>query len=111
MNNSTIKYLECQDISPIISAVNAKEAFLAIHLTRFKEATAGRVPSSRPNPTAAMQNTEKKDIYSLITNQIVSHLEKGVRPWVRPWNAEHAAGRFAGSSTRAAGNWPTGAAI
>src|SRR5208283_1666956 len=41
-----------------------------------------------------MQKTEKQDIYTRITNQIVSHLEKGVRPWVRPWNAEHAAGRI-----------------
>src|ERR1700685_3795469 len=40
-----------------------------------------------------MQRTDKQDIYTRITNQIVSHLEKGVRPWVRPWNAEHAAGR------------------
>jgi antirestriction protein ArdC len=39
-----------------------------------------------------MQRTEKQDIYTRITNQIVSHLEKGVRPWIRPWNAEHAAG-------------------
>jgi antirestriction protein ArdC len=41
-----------------------------------------------------MQRTEKQDIYTRITDQIVSHLEKGVRPWVRPWNAEHAAGRI-----------------
>ena len=41
-----------------------------------------------------MQRTAKQDIYTRITNQIVSHLEKGVRPWVRPWNAEHAAGRI-----------------
>jgi antirestriction protein ArdC len=41
-----------------------------------------------------MQGTDKRDIYTRITNQIVSHLEKGVRPWVRPWNAEHAAGRI-----------------
>src|SRR6202162_2900148 len=41
-----------------------------------------------------MQRTEKQDIYTRITSQIVSHLEKGVRPWVRPWNAEHAAGRI-----------------
>jgi antirestriction protein ArdC len=27
-----------------------------------------------------MQRTEKQDIYTRITNQIVSHLEKGVRP-------------------------------
>jgi antirestriction protein ArdC len=46
-----------------------------------------------------MQWTEKQDIYSRITNQIVSHLEKGVRPWVRPWNAEHGAGRNAISLT------------
>ena len=38
-----------------------------------------------------MQNTEKQDIYGRITDQIISHLEKGVRPWVRAWNAEHAA--------------------
>src|ERR1700742_1556109 len=36
----------------------------------------------------------KKDIYSKITDQIVSELEKGVRPWLKPWNAEHAAGRI-----------------
>jgi antirestriction protein ArdC len=41
-----------------------------------------------------MQRTEKQDIYTRITNQIVSRLEKGVRPWVRPWNAEHAARRI-----------------
>jgi antirestriction protein ArdC len=42
-----------------------------------------------------MQNTtERKDVYRRITAQIVEYLEKGVRPWVRPWNAEHAAGRI-----------------
>jgi antirestriction protein ArdC len=39
-----------------------------------------------------MQRSEKQDIYTRITNQIVRHLETGVRPWVKPWNAEHAAG-------------------
>jgi antirestriction protein ArdC len=29
-----------------------------------------------------------------ITAKIVAALEDGVRPWVRPWNAEHAAGRI-----------------
>ena len=28
--------------------------------------------------------TERKDVYSCITAQIVDHLEKGVRPWIRP---------------------------
>jgi len=34
------------------------------------------------------------DIYQKITNQIVSKLEQGVRPWHQPWNAEHAGGRI-----------------
>src|ERR1700746_2432334 len=36
----------------------------------------------------------KADVYERITGQIVSELEKGVRPWMKPWNAEHAAGRI-----------------
>lgn len=38
--------------------------------------------------------TERKDVYSRITAQIVEQLGKGVRPWIRPWDAEHAAGRI-----------------
>jgi len=41
-----------------------------------------------------MQNNERQDIYTRITGQIVASLEQGVRPWVKPWNAEHAAGRI-----------------
>src|ERR1022692_2435116 len=41
-----------------------------------------------------MKNTERQDIYTRITAQIVEQLEKGCRPWVKPWNAEHAAGRI-----------------
>jgi len=36
----------------------------------------------------------KADVYDRITNQIVAELEKGARPWLKPWNAEHAAGRI-----------------
>jgi antirestriction protein ArdC len=36
----------------------------------------------------------KSDIYQRITDQIVGELEKGVRPWLKPWNAEHASGRI-----------------
>ena len=36
----------------------------------------------------------KKDVYERITDQIVCALEQGVRPWLKPWNAEHAAGRI-----------------
>ena len=38
-----------------------------------------------------MQKTDRQDVYTRITGQIVADLEKGVRPWVRAWNAEHAA--------------------
>jgi antirestriction protein ArdC len=36
----------------------------------------------------------KQDIYERITGKIVADLEQGVRPWMKPWNAEHAAGRI-----------------
>lgn len=36
----------------------------------------------------------KADVYEKITGRIVADLEQGVRPWLRPWNAEHAAGRI-----------------
>jgi len=36
----------------------------------------------------------KSDVYERITTKIVSDLEAGVRPWLKPWNAEHAAGRI-----------------
>ena len=39
-----------------------------------------------------MTNTERQDVYTRITGQIISSLEQGTRPWVQPWNAEHAAG-------------------
>ena len=34
--------------------------------------------------------TDKKDVYSRITDKIIADLEQGVRPWMKPWNAEHA---------------------
>ena len=40
------------------------------------------------------KNTAHPDIYTRVTEQIVAELEKGVRPWIKPWNAEHAAGRI-----------------
>jgi antirestriction protein ArdC len=41
-----------------------------------------------------MQNTERQDIYTRITGKIVASLEAGVRPWIRPWSEENAAGRI-----------------
>lgn len=34
----------------------------------------------------------KQDIYSRVTARILAELEKGVRPWIKPWSVEHAAG-------------------
>jgi antirestriction protein ArdC len=50
-------------------------------------------------PCTAHDNTQadqspKQDVYASITAKIVAALEDGVRPWVTPWNAEHAAGRI-----------------
>lgn len=36
----------------------------------------------------------KKDIYQTITNRIIADLEKGVRPFMKPWSAENRAGRI-----------------
>lgn len=38
--------------------------------------------------------TARTDVYTRVTNRIVEELERGVRPWLKPWNAEHAAGRI-----------------
>jgi antirestriction protein ArdC len=37
---------------------------------------------------------DRADIYTRVTASIIAELEKGVRPWHKPWNAEHAAGRI-----------------
>src|SRR6202035_4767263 len=39
-------------------------------------------------------STPRADVYTRVTSRIVAELENGVRPWLKPWNAEHAAGRI-----------------
>jgi antirestriction protein ArdC len=34
----------------------------------------------------------KTDVYTRVTDRIIADLEKGVRSWMKPWSAEHAAG-------------------
>jgi antirestriction protein ArdC len=36
----------------------------------------------------------RQDIYARVTDNIVASLEQGVRPWVKPWTVQHAAGRI-----------------
>jgi antirestriction protein ArdC len=38
-------------------------------------------------------HTPRRDVYQSITDQIIEELERGVRPWLKPWNAGHMAGR------------------
>ena len=34
-----------------------------------------------------MTTSNRKDCYTEITNAIIGDLEKGIRPWARPWDA------------------------
>ncbi|MGO8867553.1 MAG: ArdC family protein [Alphaproteobacteria bacterium] len=36
----------------------------------------------------------RADVYTRVTDKIVNDLERGVRPWLKPWNTVHAAGRI-----------------
>jgi antirestriction protein ArdC len=44
--------------------------------------------------TTAISTSTRVDVYTRVTSHIVAELERGVRPWFRPWNAENAAGRI-----------------
>jgi antirestriction protein ArdC len=35
-----------------------------------------------------------KDVYVRVTDRIIADLENGIRPWMKPWHAEHAAGKI-----------------
>ena len=43
---------------------------------------------------ATATTTTRTDVYTRVTSHIVGELERGVRPWLKPWNAENAAGRI-----------------
>jgi len=51
-------------------------------------------PRLRATRFSKEERDMKQDVYERITNKIVADLEQGVRPWLKPWNAEHAAGRI-----------------
>lgn len=36
----------------------------------------------------------RQDVYTRVTDRIVADLAKGVRTWMKPWSAEHAAGKI-----------------
>jgi antirestriction protein ArdC len=39
-------------------------------------------------------STPRSDLYTRVTDAIIADLEQGVRPWLKPWNAGHAAGHI-----------------
>lgn len=43
---------------------------------------------------ASKPQSPRPDVYARITDKIIADLEQGVRTWMRPWNADHAAGRI-----------------
>ncbi len=40
------------------------------------------------------EGVAKTDVYTRVTDKTIADLEQGVRPWMKTWNAEHAAGRI-----------------
>ncbi len=49
---------------------------------------------ARKQSTPQNQVSERSDLYTRVTDAIIADLEQGVRPWTKPWSAEHAAGRI-----------------
>lgn len=39
-------------------------------------------------------SADRQDIYTRVTDRIISDLEQGVRSWTKPWDAEHLAGKI-----------------
>ncbi len=38
--------------------------------------------------------SSRPDVYERVTARIIADLEQGVRPWLKPWSGEHAAGKI-----------------
>jgi antirestriction protein ArdC len=63
--------------------------------TPFPPLIAARLAGLHAQPfEQGRRKAVKSDIYQRVTDQIVASLETGVRPWMKPWSGEHAAGRI-----------------
>ncbi len=40
------------------------------------------------------QDRLTRDVYARVTDRIIADLDKGIRPWMKPWHSEHAAGKI-----------------
>lgn len=49
---------------------------------------------SKTTSKQAKTTAPRADVYSRVTDRIVSDLTQGVRPWLKPWSADHAADRL-----------------
>jgi len=43
--------------------------------------------------TSRGSQVPRLDLYHQVTNQTIAALEQGVRPWTKPWSADHLATR------------------
>lgn len=48
--------------------------------------------ATKPSKTA--HTAQREDVYARVTARIVEELEKGARPWLKPWSVTHTAGRI-----------------
>ena len=39
-------------------------------------------------------DSERKDVYTRVTERTISDLEQGIRTWMKPWSVEHTAGHI-----------------
>lgn len=50
--------------------------------------------TNRKSTTQEAGEEPRKDVYARVTERIIADLEQGIRPWMKPWHAKHAAGRI-----------------
>lgn len=43
--------------------------------------------------TFVQNNKPRQDVYTRVTAKVIEDLERGVRPWLKPWSGDYAAGR------------------
>lgn len=47
-----------------------------------------------PRDENTESSTSRKDVYTRVTDRIIADLERGIRTWMKPWSAEHTAGKI-----------------
>lgn len=49
--------------------------------------------TAAPTGTNEQPGSKRQDVYSRVTQKIMADLERGVRPWMKPWSTENVGGR------------------